>query len=67
VLEEFGVKPESFEAIKAADWARMRPESAHRPAFSVLDLSRAEAAMNHPMRHWREALRDYRLATAANP
>ena len=67
VLEEFGVKPTSFDAIEAAEWSAMKPDSAPRPAFSVLDLSRTEAVIGRPMRHWRAALDDYRLMTAASP
>lgn len=67
VLEEFGVKPASFEAIRAAEWAKMKPDSAPRPAFSVLDLSRTELAIGHPMRPWQEALCDYRDVTGGNP
>lgn len=67
VLEEFGAKPAAFEAIKAADWAAMKPDSARRPAFSVLDLSRTQAAIGRPIRPWREALRDYRDITGGNP
>lgn len=32
---------------------------ATRPAYSVLDLSRIEAALGRPMRPWREALAEY--------
>lgn len=67
VLEEFGVKPASFEAIKAADWTKMKPDSAPRPAFSVLDLSRTETVTGRPMRLWRQALKEYRFMTGGNP
>ena len=66
-LEEFGVEPTEMKSITAADWAAMRPESAARPAFSVLDLSKTEATLGRPMRPWREALREYRELTRETP
>lgn len=66
IMETFGVTPESLEPIKAADWKQIKPDSAPRPAYSVLDLSKTEAAIG-PVRDWREALRDYRDVTGGNP
>ena len=67
IMQTFGVEPASLEPITAADWAAIKPDSAHRPAFSVLDLSRFEQATGRPMRPWQHALRDYRDVTGGNP
>lgn len=50
-----GFAPDSIEAIGTADW----PSPARRPAWSVLDCSRAWQAGLEPMRPWQEALADY--------
>ena len=66
VLEEFDA-PTDLTRTTSAAWAQQRPEAAPRPAFSVLDLSKTEAALGRPMRPWREALSDYRTLTAGSP
>ena len=43
----------------SADWKRMHPESADRPAFSSLRNARLEATIGNGMRPWREALAEY--------
>ncbi|MFT3788725.1 MAG: dTDP-4-dehydrorhamnose reductase [Tepidisphaeraceae bacterium] len=61
VLDEFDVdKP--VENITAADWKAIKPDSADRPAYSVLDISAYEKATGKPMPHWREALKRYHAA-----
>ena len=67
ILETFGVTPASLEPITSDDWAKIKPDSAHRPRYSVLDLSRIESATGGRMRDWKVALRNYRDATAGNP
>lgn len=62
-LEEFGIGG-SITPISTADWGVMRPKQAHRPAYSVLDVTPFEKAVGRPMRPWREALHDYRKAVA---
>lgn len=60
-LEEFSV-PASVAPISTIDWVAMRPKQAHRPAYSVMDLEPFARATGRPMRPWRDALRDFRLA-----
>ena len=48
----------------AADYAKLKPDAAIRPAFSALDLTAYEKATGKTMRDWREALRDYHTVTA---
>ena len=67
MMDTFGVTPASLDPITADDWAKIKPDSAHRPRYSVLDLSRIETAAGRPMRDWKLALRDYRDATAGSP
>lgn len=43
----------------SADWKRMNPQSADRPAFSALRNARLESTIGNTMRPWREALADY--------
>lgn len=43
----------------SADWKRMHPESADRPAFSSLENVHLAATVGNHMRPWREALISY--------
>ena len=43
----------------SADWKRMNPQSADRPAFSSLKNGHLEQTIGNQMRPWREALGDY--------
>jgi dTDP-4-dehydrorhamnose reductase len=61
ILKEFGLKAE-LGTTTSAEWKKLRPNSATRPAYSVLDVEPYERLTGKPMRPWREALRDYRLA-----
>jgi dTDP-4-dehydrorhamnose reductase len=51
--------PNRVEALTSQQWQEMRPTSAHRPQNSVLDLTKIQSSIGHPMRPWREALADY--------
>jgi dTDP-4-dehydrorhamnose reductase len=61
ILEEFELKAE-LSRTTSAEWKQTRPDSAERPAYSVLDTSDYTRATGRLMRDWRTALRDYRLA-----
>ena len=67
VCECFHVTPSELSPITAEDWTKLKPDSARRPIYSVLDLSRLEQAIGRPMRPWQEALRDYCAVTAGSP
>jgi dTDP-4-dehydrorhamnose reductase len=51
--------PNRIEPLTSAEWKKMRPQSAHRPANSVLNLEKIQTTLGRPMRSWREALADY--------
>ena len=63
ILEEFDEQTD-LSPITSADWKQKRPNSATRPAYSVLDVSQYERDTGHRMRPWRQALRDYRKVVA---
>jgi dTDP-4-dehydrorhamnose reductase len=60
IFREAGVAP-SLAAISAQEYA----SAARRPAYSVLANSRAAASGMHPLRDWRQGLRDYLKARAS--
>jgi dTDP-4-dehydrorhamnose reductase len=60
ILEEFALKTD-LSPTTAAEWKKLRPNSAIRPAYSVLDGAPFARLVGRPMRPWREALHDYRL------
>lgn len=47
------------ERCTSADWKRMHPESADRPAFSSLENAHLAATVGNEMRPWRDALATY--------
>jgi len=59
IFEEFGLQP-NLQPTTSAEWKKLKPMSAHRPAYSAMDLSRFEAITGRSMRPWREALREFR-------
>ena len=60
-LDEFNV-PSSVAPISTADWVATRPKQAPRPAYSVMDVEPFARAVGRPMRPWRDALHDFRVA-----
>jgi dTDP-4-dehydrorhamnose reductase len=61
ILDEFQLRV-PVEPIGSEEWKARRPASATRPAYSVLDTSACQQLTGQPMRHWREALTDFRNA-----
>ena len=64
IFEEFGLTPD-LQPTTAAEWKKLRPQSATRPAYSVLDLAAYEAVAGKSMPNWRDGLRRFRLALEA--
>lgn len=59
ILQEFNL-PNDVAAISSADWQTLRPQSAPRPAYSVLDTSEYNYLTGQSLPDWRDALRRYR-------
>ncbi len=64
-LEQFKV-PADLSPISSEQYKQMRPDSAHRPSYSVLDCSSLEQAIGQKMRTWKQALVDFVKAVEAN-
>jgi dTDP-4-dehydrorhamnose reductase len=62
-LDEFGVKS-TVAPITTADWLKIRPKQAIRPAYSVLNLDAFACSTGRPMRPWRDGLADFHKAVA---
>jgi dTDP-4-dehydrorhamnose reductase len=58
IFAEWGLSPD-LQATTSEQWKKSKPDSAVRPAYSVLDLAPLEQLLGRPMRPWREALRAY--------
>jgi dTDP-4-dehydrorhamnose reductase len=61
ILDEFGI-PTPVAPTTSAQWKTQRPNSAIRPHYSVLDLSKYEAIVSHRPPAWRDALKRYHRA-----
>ena len=59
VLSEFSI-PAEVTPISTDQWIAMRPKQARRPRYSVLDLDAYQQLTGEKLRHWRDALHDYR-------
>lgn len=59
ILTAFGLRAD-LRPISSADWQAEHPQSAQRPAYSVLDTSAAEALLPTPLPPWQQALATYR-------
>jgi dTDP-4-dehydrorhamnose reductase len=64
-LQEFGIASE-ITPLTSGEWAKKRPNTAARPAYSLLDLQPLQRQIGRPMRPWREALSDYHHAVEGN-
>jgi len=62
IFEEYGLSPD-LQPITSADWKTMKPDSAPRPAYSVLDTTAYANLAGKPMPDWRAALRKYRAGS----
>jgi dTDP-4-dehydrorhamnose reductase len=60
IFEEFEMKPD-LSATTSAQWKQLMPQSAARPAYSVLDLSEYQRVTGKTPPQWRDALHRYRL------
>jgi dTDP-4-dehydrorhamnose reductase len=65
IFDEFGVQAD-LQPTTSAEWKKNKPNSATRPAYSVLDIEPYAKLTGTPMRHWREALRKYRQIVEPN-
>jgi dTDP-4-dehydrorhamnose reductase len=66
ILERFGIQ-HPVEPITSAAWKQMSPQSADRPAYSVLDSSSFTKATGFRMRSWPDALDAYHQVVGDTP
>ncbi|MGD0464617.1 MAG: dTDP-4-dehydrorhamnose reductase [Tepidisphaeraceae bacterium] len=64
-LEEFGLSAQ-ITPLSSDQWAQKRPNSAPRPAYSILDLQPLHRQIGRSMRPWRDALADFHQAVQRN-
>jgi dTDP-4-dehydrorhamnose reductase len=64
ILQEFDLKAD-LSRTTSADWKKLRPNSAIRPAYSVLDTTGYTQTTGKTMRPWPEALHAYHQAMDA--
>jgi dTDP-4-dehydrorhamnose reductase len=60
-LKAFGIDA-PIAPVSSAEWAQIRPDSARRPSYSVLDIEPFSRQVGRPMRDWHEALSDFAAA-----
>jgi dTDP-4-dehydrorhamnose reductase len=58
IFQEFGVRAD-LSPLTSEQWRSLRPKSAVRPRYSVLDLSATQRLLGRPIRPWRGALRAF--------
>ena len=59
IMKAFGVTPASLAPTTSAEWKQLRPQAAHRPAWSVFDLTPYEQLAGKPMPLWQDGLAAY--------
>lgn len=59
IMKQFGVTPTSLEPSTSAEWKLLKPQAAHRPAWSVFDLSPYEQLTGKTMPTWEAGLAAY--------
>ncbi|MDB5294502.1 MAG: dTDP-4-dehydrorhamnose reductase [Phycisphaerales bacterium] len=59
IMAAFDVTPASLVPATSAEWKQIRPQAAHRPAWSVFDLTPYEALIGKPMPRWQDGLTAY--------
>lgn len=59
ILATFDVSAELFR-ITAAEWKQQHPQSAQRPAYSVLDVQATQRLLSRTIPDWQNALQRYR-------
>jgi dTDP-4-dehydrorhamnose reductase len=60
-LAEFGIAA-PVAPLSSEQWKKLRPASAVRPAYSVLDMESYVSAVGRPMRPWRQGLKSFAVA-----
>ncbi|HEX8911510.1 MAG TPA: dTDP-4-dehydrorhamnose reductase [Humisphaera sp.] len=63
IMKQFGVTPASLGPSTSAEWKATRLQAAHRPAWSVFDLSPYEKLTGKPMPTWEDGLAAYAAKT----
>ena len=59
IMKAFGVTPASLAPSTSAEWKQLRPQAAHRPAWSVFDQEPYETLTGKQMPTWQEGLAAY--------
>jgi len=60
-LAEFGLGNE-IKPLTSEQWLKIKPNSAVRPPYTVLDTSGFERLVGRPMRSWQDGLKDFAAA-----
>jgi dTDP-4-dehydrorhamnose reductase len=59
IMKAFGVTPVSLAPSTSAEWKQLRPQAAHRPAWSVFDQEPYARLTGKPMPAWQDGLAAY--------
>lgn len=60
-LSDFGLN-NPIAALTSQQWKELRPDSAYRPPYTVLDTAKFTQTVGRPMRPWQDGLKDFRRA-----